>query len=189
MKKLKRSLFLLGLILSVSLINVSSVFAKEDVNNQSDDFIKLVTVDLSNMEDQKFEIVLPNGKKGTVLVENVDIPSTRSDVSSLSGSFNKKFTFTEGSPLITMSAYFSGNVTSSSVNLNKPSNGTLTGLINVDASSREYFVETYSSTDKTAVFQCYYSFPYIGTSHVMQLRLNVVAGSKNNATLFTHGIF
>lgn len=185
MKKIIISLLSFSMSFCMFLSNSLPVYAEE----QETELIELITIDLQDTVDREYKVVLPSGNTATVLVENLPIITTRGQTSSLSGSFNKRFTFTEGSPFYTMSAIYSGNVTSSSVSLNRPSNGQFSGAINVDTGSYSYYVETRSSTDKTAIFSSHYSFPVVGTTHVMELRLNVTAGSSNNAVLYTNGVF
>lgn len=123
-------------------------------------------------------------------MEDIPVINTMADHLTLQGSFNKRLTFTESSPLMTISAIFSGKVTSSSLTLNKPSSGQMSGLI--DYESGTYLTRNYSGDNKTkeAVFTAKYSIPVVGTTHYMDLILRVSpSGSSNNAVLYTNGVF
>lgn len=145
---------------------------------------------MSSTDTQNFSVELPNGKTGYITVEDIPIASTRADHLTLKNSFEKRLTFTESSPLMTISAIYSGNVTSTSVTLNKPRSGQMSGAINYESGT--YSTRNYSGDSKTkeAIFTAKYSFPLIGTTHYMELILRVSpSGSSNNAVLFTNGIF
>lgn len=191
---------IITLILSFAFIGCMfiNVHASEDIEVNGTDtnleqyqVIELCEIDLSSTETQSFSIELPNGKTGYVTVEDSPVVSTRADHLPLKGKFNKRLTFTESSPLMTISAIYSGNVTSTSVTLNKPHSGQMSGAINYESGT--YSTRNYSGDSKTkeALFTAKYSFPIIGTTHYMELILRVSpsSGNSNNAVLYTNGIF
>lgn len=182
MKKILLMIMTFSLMMNFTLLN--KVNAKV---NEETQIVKLCEVDLTSTKKQVYEVELPNGTTGTVTIEDIPVASTNATHYTLSGKFNKRFTFTESSPLMTISAIYSGNVTFKSVKLNKPKSGRMSGAINYE--SGEYSVGTYKGSIKEAIFTAKYSFPVVGTSHYMQLILRVAPKKANNATLYTNGVF
>lgn len=179
-------------ICSVFILNAQALSDSDIQCEESDTLVELCSLDLSSTEDQVIPVTLPNGKTGTVTVKDIPTIVPYADHYTLSGSFKKELTFTESSPVMTISAIYSGTVTTSSVSLNKPSNGIMTGLVNFSSSDSTYEVRNYDGDSKTkeAVFKAIYSFPIVGTTHRMDLILRVSpSNTTNNAVLYTNGTF
>lgn len=105
MKKI--ALIIINILFVGNLLTLAKALEYDEASHiENNCFVELTQIDLSSHEIRKVFVNLPNNKKGYIIVEDIPVINTMADHLTLQGSFNKRLTFTESSPLMTTSAIF-----------------------------------------------------------------------------------